>query len=63
MKYVVEDKSFRKLERAIQYAKKLWKKHRWYIQIEKYETKEQEREWLHGRIICRIIGGREYWYE
>ena len=63
MKYVVGDKSFRKLERALQYAHKIAKKYGWSIRIEKYETKEQEREWLHGKIVCKIEGGKEYWFE
>ena len=64
MKYVVEDRCFRKLERALQCAHKLVRKYGWTVRIEKYETKEQEREWLHGKIICKIEPtGKEYWFE
>jgi len=63
MKYVVADRSFRKLERAMEYARKLVRKYGRIVEIEKYETREQEREWLRGKIICRIEPtGKEYWF-
>jgi hypothetical protein len=63
MKYIVGDRSFRKLERALKYAHRLYRKYGWEVHIEKYENKEQVKDWLHGKKICTIRLGKEYWYE
>jgi len=63
MKYVVENRSFRKLRQALKYAHWLNRKYGWEVVIEKYETKEQEENWLRGKKVCVIRGGKEYWYE
>jgi hypothetical protein len=56
MKYVVRDRVFRKFERAFQYARRVARQEGYSeVEIEKFENREQEREFLRGKIVCRVV--------